>query len=199
MKIAVISDSHDHIWNTRRVVEQANRLGVEVMIHCGDLVSPFMLEEFDRFQGRVHLILGNNPGDQVLLMRSILSRQGRAEFHGWFGAIELGGISIAWIHSPDEARHIARSGDFSLVCCGHTHRWSMEDMGHALLLNPGEILGRKEQPGWALIDVVTAEGKSEEAIKMGGPMDGAGPGKKPVWSDFFGVERIFLEEEVLIL
>lgn len=199
MKIAVISDSHDHIWNTRRAVEQANRLGVEAIIHCGDLVSPFMLEEFDKFQGMMHLILGNNPGDQTLLMQSLSSRQGRVELHGWFGTIELGGISIAWIHSPVEARHIARSGDFTLVCCGHTHRWSMEDMGGTLLLNPGEILGRKEQPGWALIEVVRAEENSEEVGGAIWPVSCAWTDKRPVWSDFFGVERIFLEDEVCIL
>lgn len=176
MKIAVVSDSHDHIWNTRRAVEQANILGAEVMLHCGDMVSPFMLEEFDRFKGKLHLILGNNPGDQILLMKSVLSRKDKVEFHGWFGRIEVCGVSIAFIHDPLEARHIARSCDFPLVCFGHTHRWLMEYMGGMLLLNPGELLGRKERPGWAMIEIPGT-----------GKAGGAGP---------FSVEHIFIDDQV---
>ncbi|MGB9711570.1 MAG: YfcE family phosphodiesterase [Dissulfurimicrobium sp.] len=176
MRLAVISDSHDHVWNTRKAIEQANRLGVQLMIHCGDMVSPFMLEEFDRFNGRLHLILGNNPGDQILLMKSVLSRSDRVEFHGCFGRVEVLGMSIAFIHDPLEAGHIARSGDFRLVCFGHTHRWFMEDMGGTLLLNPGEILGRKEQPGWALVEISDA-----------GNVDDIRP---------FRIERIFVDGSV---
>jgi putative phosphoesterase len=178
VKIAVISDSHDHIWNTRKAIEQANILGAEVMLHCGDMVSPFMLEEFDRFNGRFHLVLGNNPGDQILLMKSVLSRKDKVEFHGWFGRIEVSGMAIAFIHDPLEARHIARSGDFPLVCFGHTHRWLMEDMGGSLLLNPGEILGKKERPGWAMVEI-------PEAGKTCGKTDNASP---------FRVEHIFIED-----
>ena len=67
MRIAILSDSHDHIPNLRRAVSRANSEGAELLIHCGDLISPFMLPCLDGFNGPVHLIYGNNPGDQHLI------------------------------------------------------------------------------------------------------------------------------------
>ncbi len=152
MKIAVFSDSHDHIWHLRKAVKQANDLGAEAIVHCGDLISPFMLEELDDFQGQIHLVLGNNSGDQVLLTEACLARRGKVRLHGWLGRLDIEGVSLAWIHDPQVAYAIARSRDFQIVCYGHTHRWHLEHMDNTLLLNPGEILGKKEPPGWALVD-----------------------------------------------
>ena len=152
MKIAVVSDSHDNIWNMRKVVSQANDAGAELMIHCGDLISPFMLEELDAFRGHVHLILGNNSGDQVLLMKRLASRSGHITFHGWHGRIEAGGLRLGFVHAPEIACSMAGSGEFDMVFFGHTHLWKRDVVGRTLLLNPGEIMGKKEPSGWALVD-----------------------------------------------
>ena len=78
--------------------------------------------------------------------------------YGWRGQLDLQAKSIAWIHDPHLAYALARTGDHDLVCCGHTHRWRVEKLGNGtLLLNPGEILGKKEPPGWALVDLDTME------------------------------------------
>lgn len=157
MKFAVVSDSHDHIWNMRKLVAQANHAGAEVMIHCGDLISPFMLEELDLFQGHIHLILGNNSGDQVLLMKRLGKREHQVTFHGWMGQLELDGLRLGFVHAPDMAVALARSGDFHMVFSGHTHLWRQEKVGNTILLNPGEIMGKKEPAGWALIDTSTRQ------------------------------------------
>nr|WP_181448067.1 YfcE family phosphodiesterase [Dissulfurirhabdus thermomarina] len=147
-----MSDTHDHVWNVRAAVAQARRLGAEVLLHCGDLVSPFVLEELDAFPGPVHLVLGNNAGDQLLLARHCQARGGRVVHHGAFGRIEAPGGPVAWVHDPDWGRALARAGEHRLVCFGHTHRFLLEEAGGVHLLNPGELLGRKEPPGWALVD-----------------------------------------------
>ncbi|HID97602.1 MAG TPA: YfcE family phosphodiesterase [Thermodesulfobacteriaceae bacterium] len=152
MKIAVFSDSHDHIWHMRKAVQQANRLGAEKIIHCGDLVSPFMLEELDFFYGEVHLVFGNNTGDQFLLTRNCLVKGSKVDLQGWMGRLELDSVSLLWVHDPHIAESIARSNEYQVVCFGHTHRWRLEQVGRTLLLNPGELLGRKEPPGWGLLD-----------------------------------------------
>jgi hypothetical protein len=59
MRIAVLSDSHDHIPHFRRAVLGANQEGAELLIHCGDLISPFMLTYLESFNGQAHLIYGN--------------------------------------------------------------------------------------------------------------------------------------------
>ncbi len=152
MKIAVISDSHDHVWNIRRFVEQANGMGVERVIHCGDLVSAFMLEEMEGLRAPLHLVWGNNPGDRGMVTRACLESGGRLVHHGTLGELELGGLRLAWIHDPHLAWSLAQTGRYNLVCYGHTHRWREEWIERTLLLNPGEILGKKEAPGWALVE-----------------------------------------------
>jgi len=63
MKIAVISDSHDHLLAIRAALRKATEAGAEVLIHCGDLVAPFVISELKTFGGPVHVVLGNNDGD----------------------------------------------------------------------------------------------------------------------------------------
>ncbi len=157
MKIAVFSDSHDHVWNLRRAVEQAQEAEAEEIIHCGDLVSPFLMEEFDSFSGKVHLIYGNNMGDPELLNMRIQERKDRVSFHGWIGELTYERIRISFIHDPRIAKRLARSGDYDLVCFGHTHLWHLEKTSSSLLLNPGSILGNKEPAGWALVDTNTLD------------------------------------------
>ncbi len=152
MKIAVVSDSHDNIWNMKKAVWQANDAGADLMIHCGDLISPFMLEELDAFRGHIHLILGNNSGDQILLMKRLASRRKHITFHGWHGRIEAGGLNLGFVHAPEIACSMARSGEFDMVFFGHTHIWKMDKVDSTVLLNPGEIMGKKEPAGWALVD-----------------------------------------------
>ncbi len=153
MKIGIMSDSHDHIWHTKAAFSKAVELGVKTVIHCGDLVSPFMLEELEEYPIHMHLILGNNTGDQLLLARHCAKRVEQVTLHGWHGRLTLEDKVISWVHDPFWAQALAAKRDADLICFGHTHRWHIERNRDFVLLNPGELLGRKEEPGWALVDL----------------------------------------------
>ncbi len=157
MKIAICSDSHDHIPHLREGVMLANDHGCTALIHCGDLISPFMLEELARFAGAVHLIYGNNAGDQHLIASLIHHRFPSITHHGVFGAIEAGGRRIAFHHYPAMARNLARSGAFDVVCCGHDHTYLVERVGTTLLVNPGELLGKEARPSFAVLETSNLE------------------------------------------
>ena len=126
MRIAILSDTHDHIPNLRSAVTYCNAYSVQMMIHCGDLISPFMLIELGEFAGPVHLIYGNNVGDQHLISQSCGVKYPNITHHGTLGAVEAGGIKFAFNHYPQLARGIAEQGSFDVVCCGHTHRYHIE-------------------------------------------------------------------------
>ena len=155
MKIAVMSDSHDHIWNVKHAVKSIGVMGISCIIHLGDLVSPFVLDEFSQYKGTVHLIFGNNPGDKYLLLEKIKVMGGKVQHHGMRGELEITGRRIVFVHDPHYAYALARTGEYDICLFGHTHRWHMEWIENTLLLNPGEILGKKEPPGWALLDLDT--------------------------------------------
>lgn len=166
MRIAILSDSHDHIPNLRAAITYCNAYGVALVIHCGDLISPFMLKELAAFNGPVHLVYGNNVGDKHLISQSCGLKYPSISHHGELGAVEAGGLKIAINHFPILARAIAKQGGFDLVCCGHNHRCSVEQHGETLLINPGELHGGKEQPGFIIFDTVS---RQPERVDIGEP------------------------------
>ena len=152
MRIAIVSDSHDHIPNLKRAVRLANQGGAELLIHCGDLISPFMLPYLHAFQGPVHLIYGNNAGNRHLIASRCASGFDNIRNHGFHGTLMAGSYRIAFIHYPELARELALSGAFDLVCCGHDHLYTVERLRDCLLINPGDLLGKDEIPSFALLD-----------------------------------------------
>jgi len=61
------------------------------------------------------------------------------QFHGWFGSIERAGKRIAFLHGHQSAKFAQEleSGNWDLLCFGHTHVASLQIYGSTMLLNPG--------------------------------------------------------------
>lgn len=168
MRIAVCSDTHDHIPHLRRAITLANQEGAELLIHCGDLISPFMLPYLDHFNGQVHLIYGNNSGDQHLIASRCSQPGSTIHHHGTHASLVAGSLRIAIEHYPRWARALASSGHFDLVFYGHTHLFHVEYLDGCLLLNPGELLGKDAVPTFALIDT---EDVSVRRLEVGQKMN----------------------------
>lgn len=166
MRIAILSDTHDHIPNLRAAVTYCNAYGVQLLIHCGDLISPFMLDELAAFTGPCHLVYGNNVGDKHLISQGCGVKYPTITHHGELGALEAGGLKIAMNHFPVIARSLAQQGGFDIVCCGHNHRFGIEKCGETLLINPGELHGGNEQPGFVIVDTAT---RQPERVDIGTP------------------------------
>lgn len=155
MLIAILSDSHDQILHLQRAVQHANRQGAGILIHCGDLISPFMLPYLAEFNGQVHLIYGNNVGDQHLISSRCETQIDNIRHHGIFGAITVNGLQIAFHHYPELACGVAETGKYDIVCCGHNHVCAVQKLNGCLLLNPGDLLGKDNPPGFLLVDTST--------------------------------------------
>ena len=56
---------------------------------------------------------------------------------------------------------------FDVVCCGHNHRYQVEKIGNSLLVNPGELLGKDDNPGFCILDCATL---NVERVEVGTPM-----------------------------
>ncbi len=152
MKIAILSDSHDHIPNLIRAVQLANETGAELLLHCGDLISPFMLTYLHKFKGNIHLIYGNNAGDQHLISSRCGTMFERITHHGIAMDLEADGLRIGCHHYPELAFGLAATGQYDMVCCGHNHESGVREIGGCLLINPGDLLGKDELPGFILFD-----------------------------------------------
>jgi len=140
MKLAILSDIHDHIWNLRAAVARAQE--AEAVICCGDLCSPFIINLLgEGFSERpIHIVFGNNDADLFRITRNA-SRFPQILLHGHIFQGELGGRRVAAVHYDDTAVPIARSGVYDLVCFGHNHRFEIEKVGQTLAVNPGAVMG----------------------------------------------------------
>lgn len=151
--LAILSDSHDQIANLRAAITYCNTSNIDVLIHCGDLISPFMLKELALFRGPVHLIYGNNVGDQHLISSRCDRDYPNISHHGMLGKFTCDDRKIAMVHYPEQARGLASLSSYDIICCGHSHRYGIEYLGSTLLINPGQLLGEDDQAGFVILDL----------------------------------------------
>jgi len=150
MKIAVISDTHDQIWRLREVLPQLEQ--ADVLLHCGDLCSPFMVHTIGkRLTIPVHIVLGNNDGD-ILALGTAADEYPHVWLYARIAALDLGGLQVAMTHFPEIAIPLAGQGLYDLVVYGHDHTPLAEKTGRSMLLNPGEFMGMGGTSSWALYD-----------------------------------------------
>jgi len=74
MKIGIFSDSHDKMDNIRRVVDIFLEQKVDKVVHCGDIVAPFMVRAMSELEGKdieIIGIYGNNDGERLGLYKML--------------------------------------------------------------------------------------------------------------------------------
>lgn len=155
MKIAIISDTHDNFENTTKVFEKIKELGINEIIHCGDVISPFILNKMEEYGKKIHLVFGYQDVNLVTISKSFEGNYKNIVFYKDFGDIEIDGKKIFFIHNNKLARTIAESQKYDAVFHGHNHVANSEMIGKTLLVNPGEILGIKGKPSFAIYDTET--------------------------------------------
>ncbi|KOR31283.1 metallophosphoesterase [Achromatium sp. WMS2] len=146
MKICILSDSHDHSLLLDAAVTAAKAEGAEAVLHCGDLVAPSTLNCLIKHQLPIHLIHGNNTGDLYTLGKLAEKSHGLITYYGMDADITLAGKRIFLVHYPHYAVAMASTGDWDLVCSGHSHQAIQELLpnlhnGHTILINPGTVGG----------------------------------------------------------
>jgi putative phosphoesterase len=104
-----------------------------------------MLEILYDFPGRIYLVQGNNDGDPLAVSRTIPQECPQIKEFGGFIIVDFDEFRVALTHYPEHARAHAMAGDFDMVFYGHTHEFSEKMVGKTLLLNPGDIMGLKEE------------------------------------------------------
>ena len=152
MKIAVMSDSHDNIWNLRKALTIIKSEHCELIIHCGDFVAPFMFVELKQAGIPVHCVFGNNDGDRYLLTRFADESNGLITLYSLIGELDLGSYKVGFTNEWPVAQGLAATGKYDLVCFGHSHQHHTDRIGATMVLNPGEIMGKDGDPGFCMVD-----------------------------------------------
>jgi uncharacterized protein len=165
MHIAILSDIHDHLWNLQFAVQTLQDAGAEKLICCGDLCSPFVIDELVKFPGDVHIVFGNNDAD-LYRITSKAAKHPNCYLHGELLETVFDGNRFAVNHFDTIARPLAMSGNYDVVCCGHNHEIEITRVGESMLINPGPIMGAKFSSGrWENVDAtfVLYDTRSDDA------------------------------------
>lgn len=159
MKVCILSDSHDHIALINAAVADAKAEGAEAVLHAGDLVAPSTLHCLQKYELPVHVIHGNNTGDLHALTRLAHKPDSVVRYHGMDAGIELAGKLIFIVHYPHYANAMAATGDWDIVCCGHSHKLEISEHTNCKgdttwVVNPGTVGGVGTSPAtWILADL----------------------------------------------
>lgn len=160
MKVCIVSDSHDRADALAQAVQAAAVRGAEAVIHCGDLIGAQSLKPALAAGLPMHLIHGNNIGDTQALHRLSRTSDGQVQYHGADARIELCGRRVFVVHYDDYGYAMACTGDWDLVCCGHSHRAEVRRVdtvrgGSSWLVNPGTVAGLAAPQTWVWGDLAT--------------------------------------------
>ncbi len=144
MRIAILSDIHDNLWNLTVALD--GTAGSDALICCGDLCSPFVLDELAKFTRDIHIVFGNNDAD-LFRITAKAAKQPATYVHGEFFQSTFDGKRFAANHFDYIARPMAKSGEYDVVCFGHNHEFELSRQGACRLINPGPIMGAKFSSG----------------------------------------------------
>jgi hypothetical protein len=142
MLVGLVADTHDCLPMVEKAVKRLNEEKVELVLHAGDYVAPFVVPKFKDLRAKLIGVFGNNDGDRELLKKRFSECKG-LEIRGNFAAVIIDGLRIALLHGDDEEllKTLIESGGFDVVVHGHVHRAEVYRKSKTLVVNPGEICG----------------------------------------------------------
>ncbi len=167
MKVAVVSDSHDNIYQIEKFGKYLKESqDISFVLHAGDFIAPFAVKSMMRWLDDLGIdwrgVFGNNDGERDGLNNISGERIAVPPL-----GIELSNTSIIIVHNPDDLSHIdiSEADGVDLFVCGHTHKQFLEKKENAVILNPGELCGYLTGvSSFAIVDLDNLDALGEKAI-----------------------------------
>lgn len=160
IKIAIISDSHDHVLNLKKALDYCQKENINVIIHCGDLCKIGSLIEAwpKNLEAKMHFVYGNADISEELDNKTFPN----LKIYGQIGEIFLENKRMAFTHFPARAKELAETQKYDYVFYGHNHKPWEKSLGKTKLINPGELAGMLYQPSFAVLNLE----KNELSLKI---------------------------------
>jgi len=156
MLLGIISDTHDRLPLIEEAVALLNERRVELVLHAGDFVAPFVAPRLKPLKANLIGVYGNNDGEREGLKKKFAELN--AQIRGRFAEINIGKTKIAMTHGDEEEllKSIIDAGSYDVVVHGHTHEVTTYRKGKTLVINPGETCGYLTgKPTIAILDAET--------------------------------------------
>lgn len=170
MKLGIMSDSHDNLPAIDKALKVFREQDIDLLIHLGDIISPFALSKVLEFPAKIIVVTGNNDGD--LLQLKELAIKGGAILKQFMYSTIIAGKKIFLMHgfgskeqTTNYVEAIALTGSYDIILYGHTHEASAFLKGNTLIINPGETCGYlTNRQSVAILNLETMEYKIVELL-----------------------------------
>jgi putative phosphoesterase len=155
MKIAILSDTHNHRANLGKAIEIIQTQQIETIFHCGDLILPDLFTLFNGY--RLIFTFGNNDTQLQAIWGELMNAEtGNTCAYVYHGEIEGVPIAATHGHIPGKVDELAESGQYRYVFHGHSHRRKDQTVGSTRIINPGALGGLKPQErSFCILDLET--------------------------------------------
>jgi len=135
--IGIISDTHENEEAIKKAVKIFKEKNVEFVVHCGDIISPPMLEYFKGL--KMKFIFGNNDGER----NGLNTKAKELDWEEIIDEKEFGynGKKFYVYHGTDKEKldSSIKSNKYDYVLTGHTHVKKDERIGKTRVINPGAL------------------------------------------------------------
>lgn len=142
MLVGLIADTHDNLPMIEKVIRKLNEEKVELILHAGDYIAPFVIPKLKELKAKIIGVFGNNDGDRNLLKKRF-AEHGNFENRGNFALLVVDDLKIALLHGDEEdlLKALIESQSLDVVVHGHSHKAETYRKGKTLIVNPGEVCG----------------------------------------------------------
>lgn len=135
--IGLISDTHENEDAIKKAVKIFKSKNPEFVVHCGDIISPPMLEHFKGL--KMKFVFGNNDGERNGLM-SKCKEFGFDEIKDELEFEHKNKKFYVYHGTKKEKLGAAiKSNKYDYVLTGHTHIKRDERIGKTRVINPGAL------------------------------------------------------------
>jgi len=163
MLIGIMADTHDNLPMVDKAVTILLDEKVDLVLHAGDYIAPFVIPHFKAFRGKFIGVFGNNDGDHEFLKRRF--EEFGLEIRGIFAEINVENLTIALLHGgepggapgPSELlKSLLSKKCYDVIIHGHVHEAKAYKKDETLIINPGEVCGYLTgKPSVAILDTKT--------------------------------------------
>jgi putative phosphoesterase len=158
--VGVMADSHDNRPAIQKAVALFNSREVSLVVHAGDLISPFTFLDFQQLSCPLEMVFGNNDGERIGLAAAFGQKArllpGPRQF-------SFGGRRFLLMHEDGCLDVAAASAAVDIIICGHSHDAQVRQ-GPPLVINPGETGGWLR--GRSTVAIVNLESLNVEILDL---------------------------------
>ncbi len=139
MIVGIMADTHDNLPLVDKAVKRLNEEKVELVLHAGDYIAPFVVSHFSPLKAKLIGVFGNNDGDKQLLRKRFT--EFGVDIRGKFAEVAVDGLRIAMLHGEEEEllKSLISAESHDVIVHGHTHEAKTYRKGETLIINPGEV------------------------------------------------------------